>query len=174
VRVLSPHPQWRQRFLSGLAAAYAAEAGAPHATVGFLMAADPVGAMAGSLLLSRWMPAEWRTSALAPLAVASAIPLVASAVFPSVVTAVGWWMLVGVLSSYTVFVRLVPDGRRGQVVGLASAGLQAAQGRGVAAAGAVAQLTSAATAVGVMGAAGGLVAVVVGRSWSRAVRHARD
>ena len=135
--------------------------------------------MVGSLLLSRWMPAEWRTSALAPLAVASAIPLVASAVFPSVVTAVGWWMLVGVLSSYTVlvyalFVRLVPDGRRGQVVGLASAGLQAAQGRGVAAAGAVAQLTSAATAVGVMGAAGGLVAVVVGRSWSRAVRHARD
>jgi MFS family permease len=154
----------------GLAAAYAAEAGRGEAAVGLLMAADPVGALVGSLLLTRWMPAHWRTRSLAPLAVASGIPLMVSAAVPSVPAAIGLWTLVGVLSSYTMlvtamFVRLVPDAQRGQVIGLASAGLQAAQGIGVAAAGAVAGLTSPSTAVGVMGAAGALLALVAGRSW---------
>jgi len=154
----------------GLAAAYAAEAGKGEAAVGLLMAADPVGALVGSLLLTRWMPAHWRNRSLAPLAVASGIPLMVSAVVPSVAAAIGLWTLVGVLSSYTMlvtpmFVRLVPDGQRGQVIGLASAGLQAVQGLGVAAAGAVAGLTSPATAVGIMGASGALLAIFAGRSW---------
>lgn len=162
----------------GLAAPYAAQAGAGDAAVGLLMAADPVGAMIGSVLLSRWLPARWRSRSLAPLAVASALPLAISAVLPSVPGAVALWVLVGVLSSYTMlvhatFVRLVPDEQRGQVVGLASAGLQAAQGLGVAAAGVLAELTSAATAVGLMGVAGGALAALAGRSWSHAQRHAR-
>ncbi|MFG1626394.1 MFS transporter [Kribbella sp. NPDC049227] len=160
----------------GIAAAYAADAGRGEAAVGLLMAADPVGALVGSLLLTRWMPARWRTRSLAPLAVASGIPLMVSAAVPSVSTAIGLWTLVGVLSSYTMlvtpmFVRLVPDGRRGQVIGLASAGLQAVQGLGVAAAGAVAGLTSPSTAVGVMGAAGALLAVFAGRSWIAAANR---
>ncbi|MEV0804404.1 MFS transporter [Kribbella sp. NPDC050281] len=163
----------------GIAAAYAAEAGRGEAAVGLLMAADPVGALVGSLLLTRWMPAHWRTRSLAPLAVASGIPLMVSAAVPSVPTAIGLWTLVGVLSSYTMlvtpmFVRLVPDGRRGQVIGLASAGLQAVQGLGVAAAGAVAGLTSPSTAVGVMGAAGASLAVFAGRSWIAAANRAAD
>ncbi|WP_433166289.1 MFS transporter [Kribbella sp. CA-247076] len=162
----------------GLAAPYAAEAGAGDAAVGILMAADPVGAMIGAVLLSRWLPTRWRSRSLAPLAVASAVPLAVSAFSPSVPAAVGLWVLVGVLSSYTMlvhatFVPLVPDDQRGQVVGLASAGLQAAQGLGVAAAGVLAELTSAATSVGLMGVAGGLLAVLAGRSWSRAERRAR-
>ncbi|MET9311042.1 MFS transporter [Kribbella sp. NPDC003505] len=163
----------------GLAVAYAADEGAPEAAVGLLMAADPVGALLGSLVLTRWLPAHWRTRSLAPLAAVSAVPLVVSALFPSIPTAVGLWALVGVLSSYTVlvtaiFVRLVPDAQRGQVIGLASAGLQAAQGLGVTAAGAVADATSPAAAVGIMGAAGGLLAVPIGVAWSRATARVRD
>ncbi|TCC55242.1 MFS transporter [Kribbella pittospori] len=163
----------------GLAAAYAAEAGRGEAAVGLLMAADPVGALVGSLLLTRWMPAHWRIRSLTPLAVASGIPLVVSAAVPSVPAAIGLWTLVGVLSSYTMlvtpmFVRLVPDSRRGQVIGLASAGLQAVQGLGVAAAGAVAGLTSPATAVGIMGAAGALLAIFAGRSWIAAADGAAE
>ncbi|WP_165949414.1 MFS transporter [Kribbella turkmenica] len=162
----------------GLAAPYAAQAGAGDAAVGLLMAADPVGAMIGSVLLSRWLPVRWRSRSMGPLAVASAVPLAMSALYPSVPGAVVLWVLVGVLSSYTMlvhatFVRLVPDDRRGQVIGLASAGLQAAQGLGVAAAGVLAEVTTAATSVGLMGAAGGLLAVLAGRSWIRAERPAR-
>jgi predicted MFS family arabinose efflux permease len=163
----------------GLAAAYAAEQGAGDAAVGLLMAADPVGAMVGSLLLTRWLPAEWRSRALSPLAVVSAVPLVVSAVYPSVPVAAGLWTAVGVLSSYTMlvhamFVRLVPDGQRGQVIGLASAGLQAVQGLGVAIAGVLAEVTSSSAAVGLMGAAGGFLAVFAGRAWSRAAARAHD
>ncbi|WP_350275624.1 MFS transporter [Kribbella sp. HUAS MG21] len=161
----------------GLAAPYAAQAGGGDAAVGLLMAADPVGAMIGSVLLSRWLPARWRSRSLGPLAVASAVPLAVSAVLPSVPGAVGLWVLVGVLSSYTMlahatFVRLVPNDQRGQVVGLASAGLQAAQGLGVAAAGVLADLTSPATAIALMGATGGALAILAGHSWSRTQRHA--
>jgi MFS family permease len=162
----------------GLATAYAAETATGDAAVGLLMAADPVGAMLGSLLLTRWMPVAWRERSLGPLAVVSAVPLAVSAVYPSVPGAIALWTLVGVLSSYTMlvhamFVRLVPDAQRGQVVGLASAGLQASQGLGIAAAGVLAELSSPARAVGVMGVAGGLLAVLAGRSWSRAAGHAR-
>jgi MFS family permease len=157
----------------GLAAPFAADAGAGDAAVGLLMAADPIGAILGSLLLSRWMPAAWRSRCLAPLAVASGIPLVVSAVHPSVPGAIALWMLVGVLSSYTMlvhatFVRLVPDDQRGQVIGLASAGLQAAQGVGVATAGVLADLTTPSTAVGIMGATGTLLALLAGRAWTTA------
>ena len=155
----------------GLAVAYAADEGAGHAAVGLLMAADPVGAIIGSLLLSRWLPAAWRSRALGPLAVVSGIPMVASAFYHSVPAAIALWTLVGVLSSYTMivhatFVRRVPDGQRGQVIGLASAGLQAAQGLGIVVAGVLADVTTPATAVGIMGAAGALLALPAWRSWT--------
>jgi fructose-1-phosphate kinase PfkB-like protein len=87
--------------------------------------------------------------------------------------AIALWMLVGGLSSYTMlvhatFVRLVPDDQRGQVIGLASAGLQAAQGVGVATAGVLADLTTPSTAVGIMGATGTLLALLAGRAWTTA------
>ncbi|NEA31290.1 MFS transporter [Streptomyces sp. SID13031] len=151
----------------GLAASFAAGEHAGRHAIGILMAADPIGAMIGSWLVIRVIPAEWRHRMLMPLAAASGIPLVMSALFPSVLGAVILWTLVGVVSSYTLivhtmFVRMVPDGQRGQVIGLASAGLQGAQGLGILFAGILADLTTPATAVGIVGAVGTLLAIVIG------------
>lgn len=67
------------------------------------------------------------------------------------------------------FTQAVPDGRRGQTIGLASAGLQTAQGLGVLAAGALAEVLPPSVAVAVCGAAGSACALLAARAW----RHAQ-
>lgn len=157
----------------GIAAPYAAQLGAGTAAVGLLMAADPVGAGIGAGLLSRLVPPARRPRLIGPLAALAGVPLVLSALAPSLPLVVALWTLSGVLSSHTVlagalFIRAVPDSHRGQTVGLVSAGLQTAQGLGVLAAGALASLLSPAAAVAVSGAAGTVCAVFVGAAWHRA------
>jgi predicted MFS family arabinose efflux permease len=90
---------------------------------------------------------------------------------------VGLWALSGALSCHTVvafatFTRLVPDHRRGQAVGLVSAGLQTAQGLGLAAAGALAGVLSPSVTVAACGAAGTVCAVIAGVAWHRASARA--
>lgn len=157
----------------GLAAPYAHQLGAGTAAVGLLMAADPIGAGIGSLAISRLVAPARRTRLIGVLAAAAGLPLIASALQPSLWLAVALWALSGVLSSHTVvafatFTRLVPDHRRGQAVGLVSAGLQTAQGLGLAAAGAVASVLSPSVTVAVCGAAGTVCALLAGRAWQRA------
>ncbi|SDK90704.1 Predicted arabinose efflux permease, MFS family [Glycomyces sambucus] len=148
-----------------VAAPYAAEIGAGEAAVGLLMAADVVGMVIGALLVAR-LGADLRRRLTVPLAFAAGLPLSATLLAPPLPVTVLLWALSGLASSYLVlaqvrFVQLVPDGMRARAVGFAAAGLQTAQGLGMATAGVLAEALAPSTAIAVCGAAGSLGAVVV-------------
>ncbi|HEY3505430.1 MAG TPA: MFS transporter [Actinocatenispora sp.] len=155
-----------------LAVPFTHQIGAGAGATGWLMAADPVGALVGTLLLTRVVPQRWWPALLAPLVVATGVPLVLSALAPTLPVALVLWPLTGVLTCYitiaqVTYVRRVPDDRRGRAAGVASAGLQTAQGVGVLLAGALAELMAPSTAIGVCAAAGVLLAVVLATALPR-------
>ncbi|MFI6705617.1 MFS transporter [Nonomuraea sp. NPDC050478] len=160
-----------------LAAPYAAGTGQGTAMVGLLMAAIPVGNVLGVFLFTRFCSTEARLRLLGPLACAASAPLVASALVPGPVAALVLWALVGMLGAYQVtanaeFVRIVPTERRGQVLGIASAALVAAQGLGMIVGGLLATHLGVTGALGVAGAAGLAAGVPAALAWRRAC--ARD
>jgi MFS family permease len=143
----------------GVAAPYARQLGAGTAAVGLLMAADPVGAGIGAVLVSRWVRPANRPRLIGPLAVLTGVPLMLSALHPSVPSSIALWAASGGLASYTMlalaeFTLAVPDHRRGQAIGLLGAGLQASQGLGIVLAGALAGRLVPSTTVALCGAAG--------------------
>jgi predicted MFS family arabinose efflux permease len=149
-----------------LAAPYAHELHSGSTAVGLLMAADPVGAFAGTMLITRLIPAEPRQRLMVPLALASGIPLVLSAVSPSLPRSLLLWTLNGVCTTYLVlaqanFTVTVPNAVRARAIGVASAGLQTAQGLGVLLAGAIAEVSWPSLAVAVCGAAGAAGAAAI-------------
>jgi MFS family permease len=158
----------------GVAAPYAAQVGAGAAAVGLLMAADPVGQGVGAVVLSRWVGPERRARLIGPLAVGAGVPLVVSALHPSVGVAIVLWAATGALSSYLMlalaeFTLAVPDHRRGRAVGPLGAGLQAAQGLGIVGAGALASQVAPSTAVGLCGIAGTVCALLLARARSNSL-----
>lgn len=136
----------------GLAAPYAALLGGGAGTLGLLLAAEPVGAVAGALLVTRLVAPDRRLRLLVPLAALSLAPLLGYAARPGLPVVLVLLVLSGLGGSYqlianTTFMQLVPAASRGQAFGLAAAGLVAGQGLGLAAAGAVAEVVSPAYAV---------------------------
>lgn len=159
--------------IEGLAAPYAAALGGGPVAVGLLLAANPLGAALGIVLLARLVPPQTRGRLLGPLAVASCLPLVASALDPPLVGVVALWALSGLACAYQVpanaaFVAALPDAHRGQAFGLAVTALRVTQGVGVVLAGVLAESTGPALAVALAGALGVLVALVCAVAWARA------
>ncbi|MEV0622990.1 MFS transporter [Nonomuraea sp. NPDC050404] len=153
-----------------LAAPYAAQIGQGPAVVGLLMAADPLSGAVGAWLLVRWVPASVQARLIGVLPALCGLPLVVFALNPSIVPALGMLLLSGLLSAYLVsvhatYVRAVPDGARGAAVGLASAGLVAAQGLAILLAGGVAELLDPGPTIAVFAAAGVTVSALMGMSW---------
>jgi MFS family permease len=158
----------------GIAAPYAQQLGGGAAAVGLLMAADPIGGGIGAVVLSRWLRPATRARLLGPLAVLSGVPLVLSALHPSLPSVIALWAVTGGLSTYIVlavaeFTPAVPDHRRGQASGLLGAGLQASQGLGILLAGALVGPVAPSSSVALCGAAGALCAMLAGRAWRRAI-----
>ncbi|MDP9845395.1 MFS transporter [Streptosporangium lutulentum] len=156
-----------------LAAPYAAELGLGTAEVGLLMAVMPVGNVVGVFLITRFVPPDLRLRSMGPLAIASSVPLVFSALFPGFVPSLILWTLVGVLSAYQVtanaeFVRIAPRERRGQVLGLASSVLVAVQGAGMILGGVLADHVGVSLTLVLAGVAGSLMGVLAAVSWHRA------
>jgi predicted MFS family arabinose efflux permease len=157
----------------GVAAPYAHQLGAGPFAVGLLMAAEPAGAGIGALILARWISPSRRLRLITPLAVLTGVPLALSGLHPSLPLALALWTVTGAAAMYTMlthttFVDLVPDERRGRTVGLLGAGLQAAQGLGILAVGAVATVIPPSSAVAVFGLIGAGGATAVGIVWNRA------
>jgi hypothetical protein len=80
---------------------------------------------------------------MVPLAIATGLPIAATALAPPVPLTVLLWACGGALSSYLTLAQVkltsaIPDGLRGRTIGVAAAGLQTAQGLGVLLAGAIA------------------------------------
>jgi predicted MFS family arabinose efflux permease len=149
-----------------LAAPYAAEIGAGDEAVGVLMASVVVGTAIGALLVAR-LDTEWRRRLTVPLAVAVGIPLMATAAAPPLWLTFVLWMLAGVFHAYIVlaqvrFAQFIPDGMRSRAIGFAAAGLQTAQGLGIAIGGVLAEAISPSLAIGICAAAGSLGALAVG------------
>lgn len=157
----------------GLAAPYAAHLGAGPRAVGILLAAGPTGVLIGSMVFSRWVSAPIRSALLGPLAVGAGLPLVACAVVTGLPATAALWCLSGVCTAYQVqvvteLVGAIDDNVRARALGLASAGLLAAQGVGLLGGGALAQFSTVRTAVAVAGAVAiGLAALLAARRLTR-------
>jgi MFS family permease len=161
--------------VEGLAAPYAAHLGTGPAAVGFLLAANPLGAAVGIVALTRLVVPDARGRLLGPLAVGSCLPLLGSALDPPLPVVIGLWALSGLCCAYQVpanaaFVAAVTDARRGQAFGLAVTALRVTQGLGVLLSGVLAQATSPPTAVAISGVVGAATALVAAGAWRRARR----
>jgi len=157
----------------GLVAPLAEELNAPDAAVGWLLAADPLGFVFGTYVLSRFVSAQQRVRIVGTLATASCACLIAFAFKPHVGFALGLLALAGAFGAYQIavsatFNTLVPNEIRGGAFGVIRAGLRVSQGIGVAIGGAVAEaIGSASTTIALAGVAGVVIAIPATIAWSR-------
>lgn len=155
-----------------LAAPYAQALGRGPMAVGLLMAAMPMGTIAGALGVARLVKPARRLAALGWLAMLATAPLIASAARPSLAVVLALWVVSGIGSGYQViasaaFVRRLPDHGRGAGIGAASSGLLAAQGFGFLAGGAAASVLGPQDVVAIAGVAGLALAVLLAIAWAR-------
>ncbi|MEV0587418.1 MFS transporter [Nonomuraea sp. NPDC050310] len=153
----------------GLAVPYNAQLGGGGPQLALLLCAIPAGSVLGMFLVNRLRVG---LDALGPLALCSCLPLTVCAFASGAVLPVAAWFLTGLLASYQVlanaeYVRIAPDERRGQVIGVAQSALIAAQGLGVLVSGPLADRFGPAAAVATYGVAGTLVALPLARAWRR-------
>ncbi|GAA0950755.1 MFS transporter [Virgisporangium aurantiacum] len=161
----------------GLAAPYAAAAGGGAATVGLLLAGDPVGSVVGAYVLARWVPAHRRSPLIGPLAMASAAVLVVCLARPGIVVSFVVFAVSGglgtavVMQATSVVTLAVPDEHRGRVVGLSNTGLGAASGLSPIAGGFVADQIGPPATVALFGVAGLVLVIPLAVLWRRAFRR---
>lgn len=164
----------------GLAVPYAAQLGAGTVAVGWLLAANPVGTVIGMAILRGIRP-DRRLALLGPMVVCSSLVLLPTGWVPGLVVAVVLWTLSGLFSAHDIvtqatYVRIVPAERRGQAIGVAIAGLRAAQGVAIVVGGLLAQLLTPALIIAAAAVLGTVVGAVAVARWSRAIsaRPIRD
>lgn len=156
----------------GLAAPLAHELGAGDAAVGWLLAADPLGYVAGTFVLSHFVTAETRRRLIGVLSTASLAVLTGFALRPSLAMALVLLALAGAVGAYQISVAATyntwaPNEIRGGVIGIARTGLRVAQGVGVAAGGLVAELLAdTSTTIALAGAVGLVIAVPAMLAWA--------
>jgi predicted MFS family arabinose efflux permease len=140
----------------GLAAPYAR---GDSTAIGLLLASQPIGSVAGGLVLARMVRPATRLELMGWLAVLSCLPLLFFFTTPPLPVAVGLLVISGIGTAYNLpanaaFMQSLPAERRGQAFGLVSAGLVAGQGISIAVAGACAELTSPGVVISIAGALG--------------------
>lgn len=157
----------------GLVAPLAKELGATNAVIGWLLAADPLGFVIGTYVLSRFVAAEYRVRIMGGLAICSSATLIAFALTPHFILAIVLLALAGAFGAYQItvsatFNTLVPNEIRGGAFGVIRTGLRVSQGVGVAVGGAVAELIdSSTTTIAWAGALGVLIAIPATVAWAR-------
>ncbi|EWM15069.1 MFS transporter [Kutzneria sp. 744] len=139
--------------------------------VGWLLAATPVGAIVGALIITR-VPPEQRLRLIGPLAALSGLPLFICALEPDLVVSCVLFALSGVAASYMVvappaFIQRTPVVGRGQAIGLMSSGAIAAQGVAVALAGVLADGMGPAGTIAIAGLAAVLAGLGLSVAWRR-------
>jgi MFS family permease len=155
----------------GLAAPYAHSLHGNAFTVGLLMAAMPLGVVAGSFAFGRLFTPSGRIRIMGWLAMASCAPLIGSAFSPPLWAVLLLWALAGAGEAYQLaaaaaFVQNLTPAARARAFGLAQSGLLAVQGLGILAGGAVANFTGAPVAVGLAGMVGLCAAAILAMSWT--------
>jgi MFS family permease len=157
----------------GLAAPYAASLGGDSTAVGLILAADPLGSVVGALLFVRLVPERLRAALIGPLTVLSAVPLLGCLLEPGLAVSIVLFVVTGGLGTAALMqataslALVVPDGSRGQVMGLSNAGMTTVMGLAPFAAGALATWLGSARTVGLVGVAGLVLAVPLALAWRR-------
>ncbi|MFP5072874.1 MFS transporter [Pseudonocardia nantongensis] len=154
-----------------LAAAYAVTIDAGPAATGLLMAADPAGSVVGAAVCAVAVPARYRDRDrwLLPMALGAAVPLTLTPLAPGLWSAAALWAVSGACATACLvlaqsgFALATPTGVRGGATGVAASGLVATQGVAVLLGGLLAQWSEPATALGIAGAAGVVLAFGVSR-----------
>ena len=159
----------------GLVVPYAAAIAPGPVNAGWLLAATPLGAIAGGFVLTK-LPPALRLTIMAPLAAASGLPLLICLWQPNLVLSCVLFGLSGASAAYMVvapptFIQRTPATTRGQAIGLMSSGAIAAQGICLALGGVLAGRIGPAGALGVAGAATVAVGVVMSVVWLRFSRR---
>jgi predicted MFS family arabinose efflux permease len=142
-----------------LAAPYISSHGGSARLVGWWLAALPVGTVAGDVFGVRFVRQGLQRRVVGVLAAASFVPYLFFAADPTVGVAIGLLVVSGVFAMYSLgldgLVRdATPDALFARTMALNQAGLMTLQGIGFALAGAIADQTSASTAVTVAGVCG--------------------
>jgi len=155
-----------------LAVPYAAALGKGTVGAGLLLSAGPVGTIAGEVLAGVLPGRAWRDRLLVPLAAAAFLPLLGYAARPALGPAIALLLLAGAGSAYTLgldqrFLDATPKPLFGRAMGVSSAGLMLTQGLGFAAAGAAAQVLSAAAVIAAAGIVGLTVVLMLARALPR-------
>ncbi|MFD1830183.1 MFS transporter [Streptomyces desertarenae] len=127
-----------------LAAPYARQIGTGPAGTGLLLAAMPLGAVAGEAAAGALLGPAARERLVLPAAVLLPLPLVAFAWRPALVPALAALVLTGLCAVYALgldrwYLDAVPRELRGRAMTVMSAGLMTTQGLGMAAGGAAAE-----------------------------------
>ncbi len=157
----------------GLVAPLADELNAPSAAIGWMLAADPLGFVVGTYVLSRFVGAQHRVKVMGVLATLSCAALIAFALEPGVGWALALLALAGAFGAYQItvsatFNTLVPNEIRGGAFGVIRTGLRVSQGIGVAVGGAVAQgIGSASKTIALAGVLGVAIAIPATVAWAR-------
>jgi MFS family permease len=163
----------------GVAAPYGDAIGVGAFGVGLLMAADPLGSVLGALLTALFPVRPTHISA-SLLAAGSGVPLAFCALRPDLTVSMALWAVSGALSTayliqvQAIVVTLVPDHRRGRVMGRIATCLYTAQGLTIVAGGVAAQAVGPFRAVAGAGLLGVVIALCVGGWWRRVARSRRD
>lgn len=156
-----------------LGLSYARSVGAAEYWGAILMAAPIAGATVGSYLVGR-LTLRTQLDAMLPLAVASALPLLATGIEPPPVVVTVLWFVSGVMQAYFVSIMaittlLTPDDNRGRVTGIAAAGFAACSLAGMLVAGYLADVTTPAFTVTVIASVGLVLTGLVWTPWPRQV-----
>lgn len=148
----------------GLAAPYVSALGGGSGWTGALMTMIPLGSVLGTLAVLRLVEPRHRERTTAVMAVLTGVPLIPCALSPGLLASALLWLASGVLAAYlmdamTRVVQMTPDVRRGQLIGLVSAGLLGVQGIGLLVFGVLAARLGTDVAIGLAGAVGTACAI---------------
>jgi MFS family permease len=161
-------PAWLVTGAESLIVPYVASTGRPPSTASAMLAALPVGMLAGNLVLGRMVGSRMRDRLTFPLAGAMGLPLLGLAAQPPVVLATTLLLLTGFGLGYELgvqrrFLDSVPAALRGQAFGLNSTGLMCGQGASPPVVGALAGALGPGAAMAAAGTATVLAALALRR-----------
>ncbi|WP_236700420.1 MFS transporter [Allosalinactinospora lopnorensis] len=156
----------------GLANPLVDEVGGGPTAAGMIMAGPSMGAMLGGFVLTRLISPDVRMRLIGPLAVIASVPLLLWLLHPPIWAMVALLVVSGMAASYqfvanAAFVLCVPAEGRGLAFGLVAAGLQAAQGIGIALGSLLAESAGTHAVVAVAGVLGIAGAAALAIPWSR-------
>jgi MFS family permease len=168
----------------GIATPLVEELGQGTAAVGILLAANPLGATVGGLVVARLVPPHRREALVPSLVVLSLLPLVVAGLvgtfaapgLDTFAVVTGLLFVAGLGGAWLIplnvsFVQAVPSAFRGRAFGVAVAGLYGVQGVGVLGAGLVAEGLPPSGVVAASGAVGLLAVAIPLIGYVRTQRH---